>query len=81
MTETSATSVPEAVDANASKFRHWRLSRDRDNIIYAYLDREGERVNSLSRAVLEEFEQLVALAETSSPRGLVLMSGKTTGFV
>jgi len=81
MTETSATSVPEAVDANANKFRHWRLSRDRDNIIYAYLDREGERVNSLSRAVLEEFEQLVALAETSSPRGLVLMSGKTTGFV
>lgn len=81
MSETSGNTVPEAVDANASKFRHWRLSRDRDNIIYAYLDREGERVNSLSRAVLEEFEQLVVLAETSSPRGLVLLSGKSTGFV
>jgi 3-hydroxyacyl-CoA dehydrogenase / enoyl-CoA hydratase / 3-hydroxybutyryl-CoA epimerase len=81
MSETSANTVPEAVDANASKFRHWRLSRDRDNIIYAYLDREGERVNSLSRAVLEEFEQLIVMAETSSPRGLVLLSGKSTGFV
>ncbi|ALO47222.1 3-hydroxyacyl-CoA dehydrogenase NAD-binding domain-containing protein [Pseudohongiella spirulinae] len=81
MSETSANTVPEAIDANASKFRHWRLSRDRDNIIYAYLDREGERVNSLSRAVLEEFEQLIVMAETSSPRGLVLLSGKSTGFV
>lgn len=81
MSETSANTVPEAVDANASKFRHWRLSRDRDNIIYAYLDREGERVNSLSRAVLEEFEQLIAMAETSSPLGLVILSGKSTGFV
>lgn len=68
-------------DATADKFRHWRLTRDRDNIIYAYLDREGERVNSLSRAVLEEFEQLVILAEQEKIKGLVLLSGKSTGFV
>ncbi|HDZ10193.1 3-hydroxyacyl-CoA dehydrogenase NAD-binding domain-containing protein [Pseudohongiella sp.] len=70
-----------APDAMTDKFRHWHLTRDRDNIIYAYLDREGERVNSLSRAVLEEFEQLLILAEQEKPRGLVLLSGKSTGFV
>ncbi|MEX0739472.1 MAG: 3-hydroxyacyl-CoA dehydrogenase NAD-binding domain-containing protein [Pseudohongiella sp.] len=83
MSETSAhTDLKEAVhDVMADKFRHWRLTRDRDNIIYAYLDREGERVNSLSRAVLEEFEQLIILAEQEKLKGLVLLSGKTTGFV
>jgi 3-hydroxyacyl-CoA dehydrogenase / enoyl-CoA hydratase / 3-hydroxybutyryl-CoA epimerase len=81
MTETSATHLPTIVDANAVRFRHWRLSRDGDSILYAWLDREGERVNSLSREVLEEFEQLITLAETSVPSGLVLLSGKTTGFV
>jgi 3-hydroxyacyl-CoA dehydrogenase / enoyl-CoA hydratase / 3-hydroxybutyryl-CoA epimerase len=62
-------------------FHHWRLARDRDHIIYAYLDRAGERVNALSREVLEEFEQLIALCEKKPPRGLVLLSGKSTGFV
>lgn len=62
-------------------FRHWRLSADRDNIVYAYLDRAGERVNALSREVLEELEQLIALCEQKPPRGLVLLSGKRTGFV
>lgn len=76
------TDLKETVhDVKADEFRHWRLTRDRDNIIYAYLDREGERVNSLSRAVLEEFEQLLILAEQEKIKGLVLLSGKSTGFV
>lgn len=82
----TATSNPEAVPAplnpqSTSHFRHWHLSRDSDNILYARLDRAGERVNSLSREVLEELEQLIALAERETPRGLVIMSGKRTGFV
>ena len=83
MSETSARTDRKetAYDVVAGKFRHWRLSRDRDNIVYAYLDREGERVNALSRAVLEEFEQLIILAEQEKLKGLVLLSGKTTGFV
>ncbi len=70
-----------AHDVMADKFRHWRLTRDRDNIIYAYLDREGERVNALSREVLEEFEQLLMVAEQEQLTGLVILSGKSTGFV
>lgn len=82
MSESSTpTDLKESVqDATADNFRHWRLTRDRDNIVYAYLDREGERVNSLSRAVLEEFEQLVILAEREKLKGLVLLAGKSTGF-
>lgn len=83
MSESSTQSDPKATvqEAMADRFRHWRLTRDLDNIIYAYLDREGERVNSLSRAVLEEFEQLLILAGQEKIKGLVLLSGKSTGFV
>jgi len=61
--------------------RHWRVERDRDDILWLHLDRAGENVNSLSSGVLEEFEQLISYAETSTPRGLAILSAKSTGFV
>jgi 3-hydroxyacyl-CoA dehydrogenase/enoyl-CoA hydratase/3-hydroxybutyryl-CoA epimerase len=73
--------VPDRAQYPDQHFRHWRLTHDRDNILYARLDRAGERVNALSREVLEEFDQLISLVEREAPRGLVLMSGKSTGFV
>lgn len=83
MTATSSPDFPATTKmiSATEHLRHWRLSADRDNIIYAYLDRAGERVNSLSREVLEELQQLIALCEQQPPRGLVLLSGKRTGFV
>ena len=73
--------LPEQASYPEQHFKHWRLAHDRDNILYARLDRQGERVNSLSREVLEELEQLISLCEREIPRGLILMSGKRTGFV
>src|SRR5690606_12767516 len=82
MTETpiqEGTPAPNSLPAGpGSHFRHWHLSRDSENILYARLDRAGERVNSLSREVLEELEQLIELAEREAPRGLVFLSGKRT---
>lgn len=80
-TASDTVNLPGQVLYPDQHFKHWRISHDRDNILYARLDRAGERVNALSRDVLEEFEQLIALAERETPRGLVLMSGKSTGFV
>lgn len=68
-------------DPETPVFQHWRITRDRDNIVYAYIDRADESVNTLSRAVLEEFEQLVGRWEREQPRGVVLLSGKPTGFI
>lgn len=73
--------LPQQAAFAEQHFRHWRLSSDSNNILFACLDRAGERVNALSREVLEEFEQLISLVEREIPRGLVLMSGKSTGFV
>ncbi len=69
------------MNSKLSDYQHWRVNRDSDDILWLYLDRQGESVNSLSSAVLEEFEQLLAYAETSTPRGIAILSGKTTGFV
>lgn len=61
--------------------RHWRASRDNDNILWLYLDRQGESVNALGREVLEELDSLIALAEGDTPRGLAILSGKSGGFI
>lgn len=66
---------------NIPQCRHWRINLDSEKILWARLDRAGESVNALSREVLEELEALIDAAEKSPPRGLVLMSGKDTGFI
>lgn len=60
---------------------NWRVSLDQDRIFWWYLDREDEQINSFSRAVLEELENLIAAAEKDRPRGITILSGKKTGFV
>jgi 3-hydroxyacyl-CoA dehydrogenase/enoyl-CoA hydratase/3-hydroxybutyryl-CoA epimerase len=62
-------------------YRHWRLANDLDEICWLTLDREGESVNSLSREVLEELEQIVTRLEKNPPTGLVLQSGKSGSFI
>jgi 3-hydroxyacyl-CoA dehydrogenase/enoyl-CoA hydratase/3-hydroxybutyryl-CoA epimerase len=61
--------------------QHWRLERDSDDILWLFLDRQGESVNALSSQVLRELETIIASAERNLPRGLAILSGKTTGFV
>jgi len=61
--------------------RHWQVTRDNDNILWLYLDRQGESVNALGREVLEELESLIAMAEQDTPLGLAILSGKAGGFI
>lgn len=60
---------------------HWSLVRDADNIAWLTLDRADAPANSLSEKVMRELDaQLVALA-AEPPRALVVLSGKTNGFI
>ncbi|MES3009026.1 MAG: 3-hydroxyacyl-CoA dehydrogenase NAD-binding domain-containing protein [Pseudomonadota bacterium] len=61
--------------------QHWRSKRDSDDILWLFLDRQGESVNSLSSAVLLEFDTLIAYATQHLPRGVAILSGKSTGFI
>jgi len=59
----------------------WQLSRDAEGIVTLSLDRPGSSANSLSRPILEELAALLAPLRAQPPRGLILRSGKSSGFI
>jgi len=59
----------------------WRLDREADGIACLTLDRPGSSANSLSRAVLLELGELLRSLQTDPPRGLIVRSGKASGFI
>lgn len=74
VTEAAETPLP-------GPFKHWRLETDLDGIVWLYVDRDGEKVNSLSREVLGELGRIVEHLEQHAPTGLVLTSGKPGTFI
>jgi len=67
--------------APATAGKHWKLSLDLDGIAWLLLDRQDERVNSLSTEVLNELNAVIDQLESESPTGLILMSGKPGSFI
>ncbi|MBL37409.1 MAG: hypothetical protein CMP07_03260 [Xanthomonadales bacterium] len=70
-----------AATREQGNFKHWHLERDIDGIAWLYIDRDGEKVNSLSSEVLGELGEIIDLFEQDAPTGLVLMSGKPGSFI
>jgi 3-hydroxyacyl-CoA dehydrogenase/enoyl-CoA hydratase/3-hydroxybutyryl-CoA epimerase len=64
-----------------AEFKHWRLDTDADGIIWCSLDKQGTSTNVLSTGVLSELDGIVTQMETAPPRGLVIRSAKTSGFI
>lgn len=61
--------------------KHWRVRGDASQIYWLALDKADSSVNALSRDVLAELDRLLAYVTDRSPRGIVITSGKRTGFV
>lgn len=59
----------------------WSLSTDAERIAWLTLDKPGTSANVLSSSVLAELDTLIASLEREPPRGLVIISGKKSGFV
>src|SRR6516165_5106122 len=68
-------------DAKPSPWQHWKLQRDEDGIAWLLFDKSGARVNTLSEAVLMEFQGVLDTIERDLPKGLVLRSAKSDGFI
>ena len=62
-------------------WQHWKLDTDADGITWLTLDKAGENVNSLSKAVMAELASVLDYLDANRPRSLVIRSGKTAGFV
>jgi len=65
----------------AQEPRCWREEIDAEGIVWLTLDKPDASVNTLSSSVLEELGQIIADVAKRSPHGVVLRSGKASGFV
>lgn len=63
--------------AKDGSFKHWRYAIDDESIAWLIAD----RANTISEAVLEELDQVLARVEADAPRALVIRSAKSSGFI
>ncbi len=63
------------------RFKHWHPELRDDRVVVLSFDRAESSVNTLAREVLEELEQLVERIAIEKPKGVVVISGKPSGFV
>lgn len=62
-------------------YKNWNLEQDSDEILWLCLDKAGSSSNVLSKAVMEELEKILAQIASSVPKGVVIFSGKESGFI
>jgi len=73
------------IASQATDTKHWRFHTDLERIGWLAIDTPGAAVNTLSREAIMELETLVArfedLVNSGELAGLVLFSGKQSGFI
>jgi 3-hydroxyacyl-CoA dehydrogenase / enoyl-CoA hydratase / 3-hydroxybutyryl-CoA epimerase len=60
---------------------NWRLRNDEDGIAWLLFDKKDSSANTLSEPVLTELNAVLDKIERERPRGLVIRSGKPSGFI
>ncbi len=63
------------------RFSNWKAESQVDGIVILTIDRADTSVNAFNHATLEELEQIVERLSIEPPKGVVIRSGKTKGFV
>jgi len=66
---------------NIGTWRHWKLQRDEDDILWLVFDKNGASANTLSQDVLIELDDVLGKIESETAKGLVLRSAKPAGFI
>ncbi len=65
-----------------NNYQNWRLETDADQVLWLYFDKQNASVNTLDRAVMEELDSIVeTLATDTTHSGVIIASGKKTGFI
>lgn len=68
-------------DETQQDYLHWRTRTDGEGRCWLCLDKANSSANVLSEEVLRELEQILTTLEAARPNGLVIYSGKDSGFV
>ena len=64
-----------------TEFEHWRIEREPGGLAWLTFDRAGASTNTLSANAMRELSQALDEFEREPPRGLVIRSGKSAGFI
>ncbi|MFQ6005992.1 MAG: 3-hydroxyacyl-CoA dehydrogenase NAD-binding domain-containing protein [Woeseia sp.] len=64
-----------------NEIQNWRVETDDNSIVWACIDKRDANANVLSEPVLKEFADIIAPYQEQPPRGLVIYSGKSNGFI
>ena len=59
---------------------HWKTDLRNDGVLVLSLDRADEKVNALSRAVIDELGSMLERIALEMPKGVVVRSGKPAGL-
>ncbi|HTY49987.1 MAG TPA: 3-hydroxyacyl-CoA dehydrogenase NAD-binding domain-containing protein [Steroidobacteraceae bacterium] len=59
----------------------WKMDRDADGIAWLTIDNPAASANVLSRQVVQELDTLLQGLARAAPRGVVIRSGKPSGFI
>lgn len=62
-------------------YQHWKVHHNTDDILLVACDRAGEATNSLSEAVIQELGEIIAYAEQTRLKGLIISSAKPGSFI
>jgi 3-hydroxyacyl-CoA dehydrogenase/enoyl-CoA hydratase/3-hydroxybutyryl-CoA epimerase len=69
----------EAAEPERS-WRHWKLARDENDIVWLFFDMKDTSVNVLSQEAISELGEVIKHLESEVPKGLVIRSAKSSGF-
>lgn len=61
--------------------KHWKSHIDEHNVYWLTFDKQNSDVNTLDKAVLAELHKILDYLAVKCPRGLIIQSGKKTGFI
>ena len=61
--------------------KHWSSESDADGIVWLRIDKADGGANVLSGPVLTELNELLGTLDAKLPKGVVIHSGKSNGFV
>jgi 3-hydroxyacyl-CoA dehydrogenase/enoyl-CoA hydratase/3-hydroxybutyryl-CoA epimerase len=67
--------------AVGADYLNWRIDIDANDIAWLCLDKPDASANVLSRDVLTEFAEIVVAMTQTPPAGLIIYSGKSSGFI
>lgn len=62
--------------------QNWHLHTDAEHILWLTFDKKNASANTLDAAVLTELDKILTVAQqTANLKGIVIQSGKTSGFI